>query len=120
MQLRKLLLTVVLGVALIDATGTKAQASHVKFDYVTKGLLCIHHYEGAWNANTGNGYYGGLQMDYSFQKAYGSEFLRKYGTANNWPIWAQLLAGHRAYYGYHRYKARYFGPWPNTRRLCGI
>lgn len=24
--------------------------------------LCVHHYEGAWNANTGNGYYGGLQM----------------------------------------------------------
>src|SRR5438876_5647928 len=25
--------------------------------------LCIHHYEGSWTANTGNGYYGGLQMD---------------------------------------------------------
>ena len=24
--------------------------------------LCIHSYEGAWNANTGNGYYGGLQF----------------------------------------------------------
>jgi hypothetical protein len=24
--------------------------------------LCIHKNEGAWNANTGNGYYGGLQM----------------------------------------------------------
>ena len=24
--------------------------------------LCIHHREGAWNANTGNGYYGGLQF----------------------------------------------------------
>jgi hypothetical protein len=24
--------------------------------------LCIHSREGAWNANTGNGYYGGLQM----------------------------------------------------------
>jgi hypothetical protein len=24
--------------------------------------LCIHNGEGAWNANTGNGYYGGLQM----------------------------------------------------------
>lgn len=26
------------------------------------GALCIHHYEGAWNANTGNGYYGGMQF----------------------------------------------------------
>src|SRR4051812_14293335 len=28
--------------------------------------LCIHSGEGSWTANTGNGYYGGLQMDYSF------------------------------------------------------
>src|SRR5438093_1389539 len=27
--------------------------------------LCIHHYEGAWNANTGNGYYGGMQFLFS-------------------------------------------------------
>jgi hypothetical protein len=26
------------------------------------GWLCIHAREGAWNANTGNGYLGGLQM----------------------------------------------------------
>ena len=24
--------------------------------------VCIHNHEGAWNDNTGNGYYGGLQM----------------------------------------------------------
>ena len=24
--------------------------------------LCIHRHEGAWNANTGNGYYGGMQF----------------------------------------------------------
>ncbi len=24
--------------------------------------LCIHHHEGAWNADTGNGYYGGMQF----------------------------------------------------------
>jgi hypothetical protein len=24
--------------------------------------LCIHHREGAWNANTGNGYFGGMQF----------------------------------------------------------
>lgn len=24
--------------------------------------LCIHGREGAWNANTGNGYYGGMQF----------------------------------------------------------
>ena len=30
------------------------------------GWLCIHAREGAWNANTGNGYYGGLQMTYGW------------------------------------------------------
>ena len=29
---------------------------------------CIHEHEGAWNANTGNGYYGGLQMTLWFQQ----------------------------------------------------
>src|SRR5439155_11785001 len=27
---------------------------------------CIHRYEGGWHANTGNGYFGGLQMDLTF------------------------------------------------------
>src|SRR5262245_19100245 len=31
---------------------------------------CIHNGEGAWNSNTGNGYHGGLQMDYTFQRLY--------------------------------------------------
>jgi resuscitation-promoting factor RpfA len=26
------------------------------------GAYCIHRHEGAWNANTGNGYYGGMQF----------------------------------------------------------
>ena len=38
--------------------------------------LCIHAHEGPWRANTGNGYYGGLQMDISFQRTYGSYLLR--------------------------------------------
>src|SRR6185436_13142983 len=29
---------------------------------------CIHRGEGAWRSNTGNGYYGGLQMDLEFQQ----------------------------------------------------
>jgi hypothetical protein len=76
---------------------------------------CIHHYEGAWNANTGNGYYGGLQMDLSFQGSYGAEFLRRWGTADNWPAWAQLQAAVRAYQS-----GRGFYPWPNTAQACGL
>lgn len=78
-------------------------------------FLCIHHYEGAWNANTGNGYYGGLQMDLAFQGRYGADFGRRWGTADNWPVWAQLQAAVRAYQS-----GRGFHPWPNTARACGL
>jgi hypothetical protein len=82
---------------------------------LSASFLCIHHYEGAWNANTGNGYYGGLQMDLSFQGLYGADFLRRWGTADNWPPWAQLRAAVRAYQS-----GRGFYPWPNTARACGL
>ena len=78
-------------------------------------FLCIHRYEGAWNANTGNGYYGGLQMDLAFQGRYGGDFVRRWGTADNWPAWAQLQTAVRAYQS-----GRGFYPWPNTARACGL
>lgn len=81
---------------------------------LTNDWICIHNYEADWSANTGNGYYGGLQMDMDFQRAYGGEFLERWGTANNWPVWAQVTAANRA-------KAtRGYGPWPNTARACGL
>lgn len=80
-----------------------------------RAFMCIHGGEGSWTANTGNGYYGGLQMDYSFQQSYGPEYLAKYGTANNWPPTIQLLVAFRAYYS-----GRGFYPWPNTARACGL
>jgi hypothetical protein len=82
---------------------------------LSAAFQCIHHYEGAWNANTGNGYYGGLQMDLSFQGSYGPEFLHRWGTADNWPAWAQLQAAVRAYQS-----GRGFYPWPNTAQACGL
>ena len=42
------------------------------------GLMCIHSHEGAWNAYNPAGYYGGLQMDWSFMRTYGWDMLRKY------------------------------------------
>lgn len=80
---------------------------------VISGLLCIHRYEGAWN-DPGAPYWGGLQMDMNFQQAYGSAFMSRWGTADNWPVWAQLQAGARAV------ASRGFSPWPNTARLCGL
>ena len=82
---------------------------------LTSAFQCIHHYEGAWDSNTGNGYYGGLQMDQRFQSLYGPEYVAKWGTADNWPAWAQLQAALRAYRS-----GRGFYPWPNTARVCGL
>lgn len=83
--------------------------------WLNDSFMCIHRFEGAWNANTGNGYYGGLQMDLAFQSRYGADFLRGWGTADKWPVWAQLQAAARA----HR-SGRGFHPWPNTARACGL
>jgi hypothetical protein len=80
----------------------------------TSGARCVKNHEGAWTSNTGNGYYGGFQADLSFQQAYGAEFYRRWGTANNWPVWAQITM---AYRGWHR---RGWHPWPNTARACGL
>lgn len=81
---------------------------------VTSDWACIHRYEGAWDANTGNGYYGGLQMNLVFQRSYGPEFMARWGTADNWPVWAQVIAANRAK------KVRGYSPWPNTARACGL
>ena len=80
-----------------------------------RAFLCIHRFEAAWNANTGNGYYGGLQMDLPFQSRYGARYLGRYGTADRWPVWAQLEVAVRAYRS-----GRGFWPWPNTARACGL
>ena len=77
-------------------------------------FLCIHRYEGSWT-DTGEPYYGGLQMDLTFQSLYGAEFLVRWGSADNWPVWAQLRAAVRAYQS-----GRGFSPWPNTARACGL
>jgi hypothetical protein len=74
----------------------------------------VHSCEGAWNANTGNGYYGGMQMDMNFMSAYGGEFLARWGTADNWPIWAQLTAAYRGW------QARGWQPWPTCAANAGL
>jgi Transglycosylase-like domain len=77
--------------------------------------LCIHHGEGAWNAHSGNGYYGGLQMDISFQRSYGGYLLRAKGTADHWSPNEQMWVAEQALKS-----GRGFYPWPNTARACGL
>jgi hypothetical protein len=89
--------------------------------------MCIHHYEGSWDAyNSAGPYYGGFQMDAGFMADYGPEYLRAYGDARHWPVRAQLRASWRAYAGWtnpatgRRFAARGWNPWPNTARMCGL
>ena len=77
------------------------------------GWLCIHHYEGSWS-DSGGPYYGGLQMDYSFQSRYGGWLLRKKGTADHWSPLEQIWTAERAA------RTRGFYPWPNSARLCRL
>ena len=76
--------------------------------------MCIHSHEGAWT-DPNPPYYGGLQMDISFQRTYGRELLRRKGTADKWTPLEQIWVAHKA----HR-SGRGFYPWPNTARHCGL
>lgn len=80
--------------------------------------LCIHRGErgaAGWATNTGNGYFGGLQMDWSFMRTYGPELLRSKGTADRWTMEEQMMVAERA-----RASGRGYYPWPNTARRCGL
>jgi len=76
--------------------------------------LCIHRYEASWHAHTGNGYYGGLQMDLEFQRFYAAWLLREKGTADHWTPIEQMWVAERAE------RVSGFWPWPNTARICGL
>ena len=76
--------------------------------------LCIHRYEGSWS-DPNAPYYGGLQMDMTFQRTYGWNLLQRKGTADNWSPLEQMWVAERAYAS-----GRGFYPWPNTARYCGL
>jgi hypothetical protein len=76
--------------------------------------LCIHRFEGAWS-DPDPPYFGGLQMDLGFQRAYGAHLLATKGTANHWTPLEQMWVAERA----HR-AGRGFYPWPITARYCGL
>jgi hypothetical protein len=79
-----------------------------------RAFLCVHGFEGSWS-DPNAPYWGGLQMDTDFMAAYGGEFLRAFGTANNWTPVMQLATAERAYLS-----GRGWAPWPQTSRMCGL
>jgi hypothetical protein len=54
-------------------------------------------------------------MDQHFMSLFGSQFVARWGSADNWPVWAQLEAAARAHES-----GLGFTPWPNTARACGL
>ena len=79
-------------------------------------LMCIAGHESSrtWDISTGNGYYGGLQMDRGFARAYGNGLYESKGTPDHWTAEEQMRAAERAI------ATRGFTPWPNTARMCGL
>jgi hypothetical protein len=77
--------------------------------------VCIHQHEAAWN-DTGDPYWGGLQMDRGFMRAYGRDMIARHhgGLADTWTPAEQIVVAERAYY------TRGFAPWPQTARSCGV
>ena len=78
------------------------------------GWWCIHRYEGSWT-DSGDPFWGGLQMDRSFMSTYAPWLLLRKGYANAWTPLEQMWVAERA----HRSGRGYY-PWPNTARYCGL
>lgn len=82
---------------------------------------CIHYNprtgtgEGSWD-DSGDPYWGGLQMNRGFMFRYGADMIRKYhGFANVWHPYDQMIVAQRALRS-----GRGYYPWPNTARACGL
>jgi hypothetical protein len=76
--------------------------------------VCIHRYEGSWH-DSGDPYWGGLQMDRGFMARYAPGYLLRRGFADRWTPLEQMWVAERAYRG-----GRRFYPWPSTARMCGL
>lgn len=104
------------GVARLIARGGEAKKVTLARELATfEAFVCIHGHEAAWN-DSDDPYWGGLQMDKSFMRAYGRDMLAKYRGrwADAWTPADQIIVADRAH------KTRGFGPWPNTRIPCGV
>jgi hypothetical protein len=79
-----------------------------------RAWLCIHRYEASWS-DSGDPYWGGLQMDRGFMGTYAPRLLLRRGLADRWTVLEQMWVAERA----HR-SGRGYTPWLNTARLCGL
>ena len=77
------------------------------------GWVCIHRYEGSWR-DSGDPYWGGLQMDRGFMRAYAPRVLLRRGWADRWSPLEQMWVAE------HAHRGRGYSPWPSTARNCGL
>ena len=83
--------------------------------YYSGSTQCVCNREGGWSSvNPAGPYYGRFQMDASFQRAYGPEYVARYGTG----VWSDQTA--QVVTAYRGWLARGWSPWPNTARACGL
>lgn len=76
------------------------------------GAMCVHSKEGAWNSNTGNGYYGGFQyLPSTWINSGGGAYASRADLATPYE---QLLVT------YHVTSNSGWGQWPNTAAACGL
>ena len=81
---------------------------------VYRVLMCIHRHEGGWTSYSPAGpYFGGLQMDRSFESHYGGRFLARFGDASHWRPSLQVATAYRAV------RSVGYSPWPVSRLSCG-
>ena len=78
-----------------------------------EGWICIHRFEGSWQ-DSGDPYWGGLQMDRGFMRAYAPHVLLRRGWADRWSPLEQMWVAE------HAHRGRGYSPWPNTARFCGL
>jgi hypothetical protein len=95
----------------LEASHVRRLAAHPPHE---RGWLCIHRYEGGWQ-DSGDPYWGGLQMDRGFMETYAPRVLLSRGWADHWTPLEQMWVAERA----HR-SGRGYWPWPNTARSCGL
>lgn len=94
-----------------QASRTRWLAAHPPHE---SAWLCIHHFEGSWT-DSGDPYWGGLQMDRGFMETYAPASLLRRGWANRWTPVEQMWVAERA-----MRSGRGYSPWPNTARFCGL
>lgn len=99
----------------------RAAAAWRKFSHPPnyRNWLCIQRHETAppfpgWKTDSGNTYYGGVQMDMTFMRNYGAFLLNLKGTSNNWTKLEQIWVAEKGR------RVQGWGAWPRSSVACGL